>query len=159
LLLLIRNMKAIHCLTLILLIFIVELRCLEVYYDDLTYYPTGTNEIINYRTFKLTRSKDKTLIFFRGNLTLLKNLGNEKLIVLELYNEKAMMVRSVKPFCVFVREETIFWPSLIKSSNMPKNNPCPFPAVSRIELDIIDFYKILIHTGQLQASKIFCAFF
>ena len=81
---------------------------------------------------KLTRSKDKTLIYFRGNFTVLTDLGNKKLVVLELHNENAMMVRSVKPFCVFVKEETIFWPSLINSSNMPKDNPCPFPAVSKI---------------------------
>ncbi|KAL7024372.1 hypothetical protein ACKWTF_013010 [Chironomus riparius] len=135
LLLLIRIMKMS---VLILLLFIVELSCLEVYYDDLTYFPKDSNDIINYRYMKLTRSRDKTLIYFRGNFTVLTDLGNQKLVVLELHNENAMMVRSVKPFCVFVKEETIFWPSLIKSSNMPKDNPCPFPAVSCI------FFKLFI---------------
>lgn len=109
-----------------------ELSCLEVYYDDLTYAPKDSNEIINYKSLKLSRSKDKTLIYFRGGFTILKDLGNEKQVILELHNENAMMVRSVKPFCIFVREETIFWPSLIKSSNMSSKNPCPFPNVSRM---------------------------
>jgi hypothetical protein len=56
-------------------------------------------------------------------------LGNEKLIFLELHNKNSMMVKTAKPFCEFIRGETTFWPELIRSSDMPKDNPCPFPAV------------------------------
>ncbi|CAG9807133.1 unnamed protein product [Chironomus riparius] len=143
---------------LILLLFIVELSCLEVYYDDLTYFPKDSNDIINYRYMKLTRSRDKTLIYFRGNFTVLTDLGNQKLVVLELHNENAMMVRSVKPFCVFVKEETIFWPSLIKSSNMPKDNPCPFPAGRyRLQKFSLPFSKSLVqplNSGKYQMNII-----
>ena len=107
-----------------------EIICREVFYEDLAYFPKEPNTLIDYGSLKLTRSKDKTLIFLTGNFSILTNLGNEKLVILEIYNGNALMARSIKPFCEFVKGETIFWPSLIKSSNMPRDNPCPFPAVS-----------------------------
>lgn len=122
-------MKLIVILALVISKIAIEVSCREVYYEDLTYFPKESNNLIDYGSLKLTRSKDKTLIFLKGNFSILENLTNEKLMILEIYNENALMARSVKPFCEFVRGETIFWPKLVKSSNMPQDNPCPFPAV------------------------------
>jgi hypothetical protein len=106
--------------------------CREIYYEDLKYWPKNNSDLIEYETIKLTRSKNKTLIYFKGSFSLLKPLGNEKLVFMELHNRDALMVKNAKPFCEFIRSETIFWPELTKSSDMPKDNPCPFPAVSEI---------------------------
>lgn len=119
-------------LVILLILEIAAVRCREVYFEDLMYFPKESNSVIEYGTLKLTRSKDKTLIFLRGNFSVSQDLGNTKNMMLELYNQNALMVKSVKPFCEFIKGETMFWPSMVKSSNMPQNNPCPFPSVSAL---------------------------
>lgn len=36
-------------------------------------------------------------------------------------------MKSVKPICEFLKTDKLIWPDLQAASNMPKNNPCPFP--------------------------------
>lgn len=105
-------MKSISALILIFLFS--QTYCREVFYENLDYFPKNDQTTFDYGSLKLTRSKNKTLIYFKGNFTVLQNLGNEKLIIMELYNENALMARSVKSFCEFIKTETIFWPNLIK---------------------------------------------
>lgn len=36
-------------------------------------------------------------------------------------------MKNVRPICEFLRSDKLIWPDLQAASNMPKNNPCPFP--------------------------------
>lgn len=36
-------------------------------------------------------------------------------------------MRNQNPVCEYFKKDKLIWPDLVKASNMPKNNPCPFP--------------------------------
>ncbi|KAG5673765.1 hypothetical protein PVAND_003785 [Polypedilum vanderplanki] len=110
------------------LLLIIDCYCRQIYFEELNYWPKEKSKVIDYGSMRLTRSRDKKFFYFKGSFTLLNSLANEKLVILELHKKDAIILRTIKPFCEFIRTETEFWPKLSRNSNMPKNNPCPFPS-------------------------------
>jgi hypothetical protein len=102
--------------------------CREIYFQDFEYFPTES-EFIDYGSLKVSRTKNRTIFFLRGNFTISRDVGNDKPITLELWKDKGLLLRSIQPFCTFVRGDNIFWPELVNNSNMPSPQTCPFPAV------------------------------
>lgn len=102
--------------------------CREIYYDDFKYSPTES-DFINYGSLKVTRSRNRTVFFLRGNFSIYREIGLDKRVTLELWKEKGLLLRSVNPFCNFIKNDNLFWPELLKNSNMPPVNTCPFPTV------------------------------
>ena len=50
---------------------------------------------------------------------------------LEFKNDAGIvLVTKSSSFCEFTKKNKSFWPGIIEASNMPRNNPCPFPKVS-----------------------------
>lgn len=39
----------------------------------------------------------------------------------------AVLLKHEHPFCDFIKSDKLIYPDLEKSSNFPKNKPCPFP--------------------------------
>lgn len=119
----------------VIVVFLVVLLCDQFSTRNVTFesfdYSPEESELIDYGNLKLKKGKTKSVYTLKGNYSVKKNLGNEKLVSVEILNGAGvLLVRSNYAFCEFMRNEKMFWPELLKSSNMPKDNPCPFPAVS-----------------------------
>lgn len=69
------------------------------------------------------------MFFLRGNFSINREIGLDKPVTLELWKEKGLLIRSVNPFCNFIKNDNLFWPKLLKHSNMPSVSTCPFPSV------------------------------
>lgn len=100
----------------------------NVTFDSFQYSPEES-DLIDYGSLRLKKAKTKNIFTLNGNFTFKRTLGNEKIITIEILSRQAVLVRNVHPFCQFIKTEKLFWPDLLDVSNMPKNNPCPFPAV------------------------------
>lgn len=49
-------------------------------------------------------------------------------IVFELFGpNEILLFKLSKPVCEYFKSDKVVWPGLAKASNMPQNNPCPFP--------------------------------
>lgn len=115
----------------IIFILIPSVFCREIFFEDFEYGPIES-DFINYGSLKVSRAKNKTVFFLRGNFSTSRDVGNDKLIHLELWKDKGLLIKSIQPFCNFIRGDNIFWPELANNSNMPSAQTCPFPAVSEI---------------------------
>jgi hypothetical protein len=102
----------------------------EVSFDSFEYSPKES-DLIGYGNLRLLRSKAKKNTFnLKGNFTVKRQIGNEKLVTFEIWTRTgALMIRNTYAFCEFTRIEKLIWPELVKVSNMPQDNPCPFPEV------------------------------
>jgi hypothetical protein len=102
----------------------------EIIFDSFAYSPK-TSDLINYGSLRFVKSKKKKNTYtLRGNYTIKRELGNEKLVTFELFTRTGgLLTRRTYAFCEFTRTETMIWPDLVKRSNMPQDNPCPFPEV------------------------------
>jgi ganglioside GM2 activator len=38
-----------------------------------------------------------------------------------------LLIQKKHPVCEYFKKDTLIWPDLVKASNLPNNNPCPFP--------------------------------
>lgn len=49
------------------------------------------------------------------------------------------LMRNEYPVCDYIKKDTLIWPLLEKSSDLPKNKPCPFPkgnyTIDNFEID------------------------
>lgn len=102
----------------------------EFIFDSFDYSPEES-DLIDYGTLRLVKNKTrKNTYTLKGNYTIKRELGNEKLVTFEVFTKAgALLTRSTYPFCEFTRIEKMIWPDLVKHSNMPQDNPCPFPEV------------------------------
>lgn len=110
-------------------ILILPVFCRDIYFEDFEYAPTES-DFMDYGSLKVSRAKNKTVFFLRGNFTLFRAIGNDKFITLELWKENGLLIKSIKPFCNFIRSDNIFWSELVNNSNLPSTQTCPFSAVS-----------------------------
>jgi hypothetical protein len=93
-------------------------------------YNPKESDLIDYGTLKFLKNRKMKQYIMTGNFTLNSDIGNEKLLVMEVYNERQIRLLRVQfPFCEYMRNDQTFWPKLVKSSDFPDSNPCPFPAV------------------------------
>jgi hypothetical protein len=101
----------------------------EISFDSFEYSPES--DVIDYGNLRLLKSKNKINTFhLKGNFTIKRQLGNEKIVTFEVWTRSGpMLIRNSYAFCEFTRIEKMIWPDLLKSSNMPQDNPCPFPEV------------------------------
>lgn len=97
--------------------------------DSFEYSPKYS-DLIDFSSLKLNKVESKNDFVLDGNFTFKRSLGNEKTVTFEVLKGRVALVRNVHAFCQFIKSEKMFWPDLVESSNMPKDNPCPFPAVS-----------------------------
>lgn len=97
--------------------------------DSFEYSPKDS-DLIDFSSLTLDKVKSKNDFVLNGNFTFKRNLGNEKTVTFEVLKSRVSLVRNVHAFCQFIKTEKMFWPDLVESSNMPKDNPCPFPSVS-----------------------------
>lgn len=101
-----------------------------VSFDAFEYSPKES-DLLDYGSLTLKQGKKKSSYVLNGNFTVKRTLGNEKIVVFEVWTRNnLLLVKTQYAFCEFTRIEKQIWPDLIKFSNMPQNNPCPFPAVS-----------------------------
>lgn len=101
-----------------------------IVFDYVDYLPKES-DLIDYGNLKLTKVKNKNIYNLRGNFSILRPIGNEKQVKFELLNENGgILVRHTIGFCVYAANDKMIWQELVKASNLPDNNPCPFPAVS-----------------------------
>lgn len=101
----------------------------EITFDSLEYSPQES-DLIDYGTLRLKQGKTKSSYNLNGNFSIKRTLGNEKLVTFEVFSKTGLLlIRNTYAFCEFIRIEKMIWPDLVKHSNMPKDNPCPFPAV------------------------------
>jgi hypothetical protein len=101
----------------------------DVIINSADYNPKESN-FVDYGTLKLMRNRKLKQYIVTGNFTLHKDIGNEKLLVMEVFNERRFrLIRLQFPFCDYMKKDDTFWPNLVKSSDFPDDNPCPFPAV------------------------------
>ena len=103
----------------------------ELTFDSVEYSPKKS-DLIDYGTLRLLKSKSKKNTFsLKGNFTIKRELGNEKLVTFEVFTKAGILLtRTTYAFCEFTRVEKTIWPDLINHSNMPQDNPCPFPVVN-----------------------------
>lgn len=114
---------------LVLLVVYESLGARVMTFDSFEYSPEES-DLIDYGSLRMNKGKNKSVYFLRGNFTIKRTLGNEKLVTFEVLTKNGFpIVRNTYAFCEFTRIEKTIWPELIKSSNMPGNYPCPFPAV------------------------------
>lgn len=104
----------------------------EFSFDSIEYSPKKS-DLINYGTLRLLKSRTKKNTFsLKGNFTIKRQLGNEKLVTFEVFTKSGILLtRTTYAFCEFTKVEKMIWPDLIKHSNMPQDNPCPFPVVNQ----------------------------
>ena len=104
----------------------------EFNFDSVDYSPKKS-DLIDYGTLRLLKSKTKKNTFsLKGNFTIKRELGNEKVVAFEVFTKAGILLsRTTYTFCEFTKVEKIIWPDLIKQSNMPQDNPCPFPTVKK----------------------------
>ena len=101
----------------------------DVTFDSFKYSPEES-DLLDYGTLKLSKAKTKNTYVLNGNFTIKRSLGNEKLVKFEIWTKSGiLLVTTTYAFCEFTRIEKSMWPDLIQSSNLPKDNPCPFPVV------------------------------
>lgn len=101
-----------------------------IVFDFVDYNPKES-DLIDYGNLKLTKVKNKNIYNLRGNFSILRPIGNEKLVKFELLNGSGgTIMRHMIGFCVYASNDKMIWQELVKASNLPSNNPCPFPAVS-----------------------------
>lgn len=93
-------------------------------------YEPKESDLIDYGDIKLLKNRQTREFVLKGNFTLHQNVGNEKTLVLEVYRGTLRLMRTQYMFCDYMNRDTVFWTGLVKNSNFPKDNPCPFPAVS-----------------------------
>lgn len=104
--------------------------CREIYFENFEYSPKKS-PYIDYDSLQVSRTKNKTIFFLRGNFSVFRSIGNDKPVTLELWKDKGLLLKSTQPFCNFIKGDNIFWPELVKNSNIPTVQTCPFPAVSK----------------------------
>lgn len=101
----------------------------DIIFDSFDYAPKGSNDLIDFGTLKLRKSKAKNTYNLRGNFTVKRPLGNEKIVIFEVHKRAGgMLVTTRYPFCEFTRIDKTFWPDLLKVSNM--SEACPVEEVS-----------------------------
>ena len=63
------------------------------------------------------------------------------------------LIKNEQKVCDFCKSEKLFWPDLIEASNMPKDNPCPFPKGNySIKNFILDGSKFATPPGKYVAQ-------
>lgn len=130
-----RNQKAHSCISALVMklaIFLLAIFIIcgarDIIFDSFDYTPKGSNDLIDFGTLKLRKSKAKNTFNLRGNFTLKRSLGNEKIVIFEVYKRAGgMLVTTRYPFCDFTTIDKSFWPELLKVSNM--TNDCPLEEV------------------------------
>jgi hypothetical protein len=102
----------------------------EAKFDSLEYSPQES-DLLDYGTLKLTKTKARNTFYLNGNFTVKRTVGNEKLVRFEVWARGGgLLVTSTYAFCEFTKiDNSKLWSDLIKSSNMPKDLPCPYPEV------------------------------
>lgn len=105
----------------------------DVIINDAQYEPKES-EFMDYGSFKLMKNRQTREFVVKGSFTLHQNVGNEKIVIVDIYRGTVRLTRVQHPFCEYMQRDTVFWPDLLKNSDFPKNNPCPFPAVREDEL-------------------------
>lgn len=99
-----------------------------IVFDYVDYNPKES-DLIDYGNLKLTKVKNKNIYNLRGNFSILRPIGNEKLVKFELLNGSGgVLMRHTIGFCVYAANDKMIWQELVKASNLPSN--CPLPAVS-----------------------------
>lgn len=112
---------------LVSLIFGQVLSVREVKFDFIEYSPKES-DLLDYGTLKLIKAKARNTFYLNGNFTVKRKVGNEKLVKFEVLTRRGgLLVTSTYAFCEFTIIEKVMWSDLIKSSNLPRNNPCPYP--------------------------------
>lgn len=94
------------------------------------------SEFMDYGSFKLMKNRQTREFIVKGNFTLYQNVGNEKIVIVDIYRGAVRLTRMQYPFCEYMQRDTVFWPDLLKNSDFPKNNPCPFPSVRVTQFNI-----------------------
>lgn len=120
---------------LVLLLLAISIICgaRDIIFDSFDYNPKGSNDLIDFGTLKLRKSKAKNTYNLRGNFTVKRPLGNEEIVIFEVYKrEGRMLVTTRYPFCEFTRIDKSFWPDLLKVSNMSEE--CPLEEVSLFKI-------------------------
>ena len=102
-----------------------------VNFKSFTYWPKES-DLIDFGTLKLTKIRNKNIFVLNGNYAISKNFGNEKLLTFILMRNGGQLARQTYAFCEYMNVDKTIWPELVKASNFPKNNPCPFPEVNEI---------------------------
>lgn len=102
----------------------------SVTFESFEYLPKES-DLLDYGTLALKQSiNSKSNFVLNGNFTIKRTMGNEKLMVFEVKSRGLLLIKNTYAFCEYIRIEKNLWPYLVKASNMPQDNPCPFPAVS-----------------------------
>ena len=82
------------------------------------------------------RKVNRTHHLLIGNLTMYVNQGNDYAFFGVLYKKQGNDYKKTpykmgpKKFCDFLREDKIFYPSLLADSDFPTIETCPWPSVS-----------------------------
>jgi len=119
-------------LTILLITFSRTINGREVVINNAEYEPKESSDLMDYGNFKLLKNRQTREFIVKGNFTLHQSLGNEKILVVDVFRGTVRLTRVQYPFCEYMQRDTIFWPDLLKNSDFPKNNPCPFPAVRNL---------------------------
>lgn len=127
----------------------------QIIFDSFEYSPEES-DLIDYGTLTMKKVKNKNAYKLKGNFTFKRTLGNEKLVTFEIATSRGfMLARNTYAFCEFTRIDRTIWPALVKSSNMPQDNPCPFPIVSKlftIKTSLLLIHSFRVITQSLNSS-------